>query len=661
MPFPKKPRKRLTVLSVIMAFVLVIYSFQVFSLQISDAERYIAQAQGISYRKAAIKAQRGEILDANGREIAVNREGYNIVFNKAYFDVSKANDIILRLIRLLSNHSTEWKDTLPIQENAPYSFTDNKTAVSQLKSNLGLAHYATAENCFDEMVERYELSGYDSKTQRLIMGVRYSLESANFSVSNPFTFAEDVSSEIMQAVLEAGMMISGVTVNVVPFREYVDGTLAPHLIGNVGPIYAEEWSKYKDKGYSFDDKVGKSGIEALAEDKLHGIDGEITYKIDSRGKILSKEITKQPIPGKTVVLNLDKSIQKETQTALKNAYDTLKQMAGHSVTGAAAVMLDVKTGGVIASANYPSYDLNTFSEDFESLAADKKGTPLADRAFQGIYPPGSTVKPAVAVAALEEHKLDYDEDIFCAQRYTRYHDYQPSCMHYHGRTSLNKAISKSCNYFFFELGYRLKLSNINKYFKRFGLGIKTGVEVNDSKGLLVESSENESSGNTLQAAIGQMNAFTPLQLAVYVSTMANEGVRYKASLIDRIVSYDMSKTYEVAKSEVVEKFEISKETISAVKAGMLSVTVDGTGGATFANYSIKVGGKTGTSQVANGDDHSVFIAFAPFDKPEIAVAIVLEHGASSRTCSTVAREMFDAYFFSNEVTVDTTKPNQVLG
>ena len=337
MPFPKKPRKRLTALSVIMAVVLLLYSFQAFSLQISDAERYIAQAQGISYRKAVIKAQRGEILDINGREIAVNREGYNIVFDKAYFDMSKANDLILRLCRLLTESQTKWTDNLPLTEAAPYSFTENATAVSQLKTNLGLAHYATAENCFDEMVQRYELDSYDTQTTRLIMGVRYSLQSANFSISNPFTFAEDVSSDIMQKVLEAGMLLDGVTINVVPFREYVDGTLAPHLIGNVGPIYAEEWSKYKGKGYSFDDKVGKSGIEALAEDRLHGVDGEITYKIDAKGKIISKEITKKPIPGKTVVLNLNKTIQTATQLALKHAVDKLKQQEAPSITGAAAV------------------------------------------------------------------------------------------------------------------------------------------------------------------------------------------------------------------------------------------------------------------------------------------------------------------------------------
>lgn len=643
-----------------MSIVLVFYSFQVFSLQVSDAERYIAQAQGISYRTAVIKAQRGEILDCNGREIAVNREGYNIVFNKAYFNMEKANDIILRLSKLLTSHETVWKDNLPMNSEAPFDFTDNATSVSNLRSKLGLAHYATAENCFDEMVERYELQKYTKAEKRLIMGVRYTLESSNFSVSNPFTFAEDVSVEIMQTVLESGILLDGVSITVVPFRQYVDGTLAPHLIGTVGPIYADEWQNYKGKGYSFDDKVGKSGIEALAEEQLHGTDGEITYKIDAKGNILSSEITKQPIAGKTVVLTLDKSIQNATQDALKNAVNTILASDKPTVTGGAAVMMNVKTGAVIASANYPSYDLSTYTKDYNDLIADKSN-PLFDRAFQGIYPPGSTVKPVVAVAALENEKLAFDETIYCSKKYTKFHDYQPSCMHYHGRIGLNTALSRSCNYFFFEMGYRLGLDNINKYFKMFGLGVKTGVDVHDSAGLLVQDVTTGLSGSTLQAAIGQMNAFTPLQLAVYVSTMANEGTRYKASLIDSIVSYDMSKVYEDVAPVVEEEFVIKETVIEAVKAGMLSVTEDGTGSATFKNYSIKVGGKTGTSQVANGADHSVFIAFAPFDNPEIAVAIVLEHGASSRTCSSVARSMMDAYFFSDQTTIDQTVPGTVIG
>ncbi len=659
MPFKKKPRKRLSVLSIIMAVVLFLYSGQVFTLQVANAEQYLAQAQGISYRKAVIKAQRGEILDCNGREIAVNREGYNIVFNKAYFDMSSANEVILNLCALLSKKDTEWTDSLPMEKTAPFNFTEDSAAVSALKSKLGLAHYATTENCIDEMIERYDLKGYTAAEKRIIMGVRYSLEVYNFSVSNPFTFSEDVSSEIMQIILESGVILNGVTINVVPFREYVDGTLAPHLIGNVGPIYAEEWDKYKNKGYSYNDKVGKSGIEALAEEDLHGTDGEITYKIDAKGNILSSEITKQPVAGKTIVLNLDKSIQTSTQNALKNAVETLKANGG-SVTGGAAVMMNVKTGAVIASANYPSYNLTTYSEDFNQLLSDPN-TPLNDRAFQGIYPPGSTVKPAVAVAALENGKLAAGETIFCSQKYTKYHDYQPQCMHYHGTMGLNQALSKSCNFFFFEMGYRLGLDNINTYFKRFGLGVKTGVDVNDSSGLLVQNSSQGIGGSTLQAAIGQMNAFTPLQLAVYVSTLANEGTRYKANLINRVVSYNMSETYKTTVPEIMEEFVITEAVIQSVKAGMLSVTEDGTGSATFSNYSIKVGGKTGTSQVARGADHSVFICFAPFDNPEIAVAIVLEHGSSSRTCSSVARSMLDAYFFTDNTTIDQTKPNTVIG
>ncbi len=639
-----------------LALVLVFYSTQVFSLQVSNAELYISQAQGISYRKAIIKAQRGEILDCNGREIAVNREGYNIVFNKAYFDMDKANDTILRLCKLLSSHDTAWTDSLPMEKEAPFGFTDNESAVSALRSHLGLAHYATASHCFTEMTERYELEDYDNTTKRMIMGVRYALEAYDFSVSNPFTFSEDVSNELMQIVLESGVILKGVTINVIPFREYVDGTLAPHLIGTVGPIYADEWSKYKEKGYSYDDKVGKSGIEALAEDDLHGTDGEITYKIDAKGNILSSEITKQPIPGKTVILNLDKSVQLTTQYSLAETIEALKEKGG-KVTGGAAVMMDVRTGGVIASANYPSYNLATYSEDFNKLLSNPNN-PLNDRAFQGIYPPGSTVKPAVAVAALENDKLTSDEHIYCAHTYYKYPDYSPSCMGYHRSINLKTALSKSCNYFFFELGYRLGLNNINKYFKLFGLGTKTGVDIHDSSGLLVEDTTYGLGGNTLQAAIGQMNAFTPLQLAVYVSTMANEGVRYKASLIDKVVSYDMSKTYSETKPEIMEQFTINESVIKAVKEGMLSVTEDGTGSAVFKKYPIQIGGKTGTSQVTDAADHSVFIGFAPFDKPEIAIAIVLEHGEKS--AATVAKPMLDSYFFTDEITIDTTKPGTVI-
>lgn len=658
MPFQKRQRPRLAVLSIILVIILLLYTARVFTLQISNAETYINQALGISKRTVTIKAQRGEILDQNGRRIAVNREGYNIVFNKSYLKTEKLNSTILSLSRLLQKHETEWFDLLPITKTAPFAFTDDETAVSRLKKTLDLAHYATAENCIDKMIEDYELKDYDDTSLRTVMGVRYTLQISDYSISNPYTFAEDVSSEIMQIVSESGMLLEGVSVDVVPFREYVDGTLAPNIIGTVGPIYAEEWDKYKDKNYSFSDKVGKSGIEQLAEDYLHGTDGEITYKIDSKGNILSSEITKKPVAGKTVVLTLDKSVQKATQKALENTILDL-QSKGGAVTGGAAVMMDVKSGNIITSANYPSYDLNTYTSVYSELLSNPF-LPLTDRAFSGIYPPGSTVKPVVAIAALENGKLEFDEHIRCVQTYRYFDDYTPNCMRYHGSVGLTTALSKSCNYYFYELGKRLGVSKMLEYFNKFGLGVSTGVDLPASTGLLINADKEGLGGATLQTAIGQMNAFTPLQLATFVSTLASEGTRYKANLIDRVVSYDMREVYEEIEPTAIEDFEIDKKVISAVKAGMLSVTEDGTGSAVFGKYSIKVGGKTGTSQVSGKTEHSVFIAFAPFDNPEIAISVILEHANSTPAVTSVAKAMLDAYFFTSEESVDTTPPFTVL-
>lgn len=658
MPFQKRQRPRLAVLSIILVIILLLYTARVFTLQISNAETYINQALGISKRTVTIKAQRGEILDQNGRRIAVNREGYNIVFNKSYLKTEKLNSTILSLSRLLQKHETEWFDLLPITKTAPFAFTDDETAVSRLKKTLDLAHYATAKNCIDKMIEDYELKDYDDTSLRTVMGVRYTLQISDYSISNPYTFAEDVSSEIMQIVSESGMLLEGVSVDVVPFREYVDGTLAPNIIGTVGPIYAEEWDKYKDKNYSFSDKVGKSGIEQLAEDYLHGTDGEITYKIDSKGNILSSEITKKPVAGKTVVLTLDKSVQKATQKALENTILDL-QSKGGAVTGGAAVMMDVKSGNIITSANYPSYDLNTYTSVYSELLSNPF-LPLTDRAFSGIYPPGSTVKPVVAIAALENGKLEFDEHIRCVQTYRYFDDYTPNCMRYHGSVGLTTALSKSCNYYFYELGKRLGVSKMLEYFNKFGLGVSTGVDLPASTGLLINADKEGLGGATLQTAIGQMNAFTPLQLATFVSTLASEGTRYKANLIDRVVSYDMREVYEEIEPTAIEDFEIDKKVISAVKAGMLSVTEDGTGSAVFGKYSIKVGGKTGTSQVSGKTEHSVFIAFAPFDNPEIAISVILEHANSTPAVTSVAKAMLDAYFFTSEESVDTTPPFTVL-
>ena len=660
MPFTRKHQAKLTVLSILLAAVIAVYSVRIYNVQIINADKYSSNALGSSSTRTAIlKAPRGEILDSYGRQIAANRDGYNVVFNKAYVK-DNINDIILKLVNLLDENNIEHKDRLPLEYTSPYNFKEGESTKKLIKT-LELANYATAANCFSRLIERYELEKYDIDEQRKIAGVRYSMEIEDFSISYPYTFAEDIPTELMRKILESNFMLDGVSVEIVPFRDYPDTSLAVNLIGTVGPIYEEDWAEgenYKDRGYSYDDKVGKSGIEYWAEEYLRGTDGEITYYLDADGNIIEKRITKEPIAGKTVMLTLDAKMQRTVQDALATTVRTL-QSEGGTVTAGSAVVIDINTGGVITSANYPTYDTANFSENYEQLLADP-AKPLTDRAFQGVYPIGSTIKPIVAAAALENNLYDTSETIFCARTYNYFDDYKPSCMHYHKHIGLTAALSKSCNYFFFELGRRIGSITMTDYFKQFGLGVKTGVEVDDSAGILVEPTSNGMGGDTLQIAIGQMNAFTPLQLANYVATFANGGTHYKVTLIDKIISYDMTKIYDECEPQVLNTVSLKDSTISSIKTGMLSVTVDGTGQAALGDYPIKLGGKTGTAQVNGKADHSTFILFAPYDNPEIAISVVLEHAASSYAAGSLVREILDAYFFGSEIDTEDIPPFTVL-
>ena len=659
MPFKRDKQTSITVLAVILVIVLILYTARIYSLQIINASKYSSVAGSTTVRTAVLKAPRGEILDSFGRQIAVNRDGYNVVFNKAYVK-ENLNDVILSLVNIFLENEVEYTDKLPLDTTAPFNFKADESTDKLIKT-LGLNHYATAENCFVRLVERYELEDYDKLSQRKIMGVRYSMEIASFSISYPYTFAEDIPTELMRKLSESGFMLDGVTVDVFPFRQYVDTSLAVNIIGSVGPIYEEDWDdgeNYKDRGYSYNDKVGKSGIEYYAEKYLRGIDGEITYYLDSEGNIIEKEITKEPIAGKTVMLTLDRSIQRTAQNSLESTIIDLRSKGGTAVAGS-AVMIDIDTGGIICAANYPTYDSETLGEKFEELVSDPR-KPLTNRAFQGVYPIGSTIKPIVATAAIEKGLYNQGETIKCVQVYDYFSDYKPKCLHYHGTINLNTALSKSCNYFFFELGRRVGATTLTDYYKQFGLGTYTGVEVDDSKGILVEPESDTLGGDTLQISIGQLNAFTPLQLANYAATFANGGTHYKATLIDKIVSYDLSKTYENKKPEVVNTVTIKDSTLNSVKEGMLSVTVDGTGSRVFADYGIKIGGKTGTSQNNNGADHSTYIVFAPYDNPQIAISVILEHGDSGYSAGSIVKSLLDAYFFSEGNNKADTVPYVVL-
>lgn len=644
----KKTNVRNIVLSLLLVAVMVGYTGRVFQLQVSNRDYYMAQASGISKRVAVIKAARGEILDAYGRPIAVNRDGYNIVFNKAYLDEDKLNDTITTLTNYLDNRNLKWVDNLPLKLNS-VAFKKDKDDRLKMINLLGLNSYATAQNCFDSMVKRYELEGLDEKLQRRVMGVRYSMELADFSVSLPYTFAEDVGKEVMTSVYEFSGELKGVEIDTVPQRDYPGGDVAPHIIGTVGPIQAEDWKEYKKKGYSYNDKVGVSGIEYAYEKYLHGQDGEITYKLDSSGNIVSSEVTKKAVPGNTLILSLDKTLQSVAQKSMAKVITGL-QRKNPEVSGGAVVVSNVKTGNIIAAANYPSYTMDEYKKSYNKLLEDKNN-PLLNRAFQGAYPPGSAFKPAVASIGLYLNKVTPYELLNCHGVYDYYKDYRPKCMGYHGNLNIVEALSVSCNSYFYELGRRIGITDLNKYCLQYGLGTETGIEVPESAGVLAGSDYSESIGSTwsagmtLQAAIGQSdNMFTPLQLCMYTSTIANNGVRYKASLLKKVMNYSLTDTVYEYKPTVLNKIKFGSSVYSVVKKGMLSVTTEGTGSAVFDHYKIKVGGKSGTAENPPHGDHSVFVAFAPFDSPEIAVSVIIEHGLKSYTSATVVKEIFDEYF-----------------
>lgn len=654
-----KTRNRLLV--IILAVCIVVFTARAVDLQIISASKNSAQAAGLSYRTAIIKAARGEIIDYYGRPLATNREGYNIVFYSAYIDKDSLNDTIYSLMGLLSEKNLTWRDDLPISTGKVFSFMDNESRVKSLKKLLGLANYATVENCMDELVSRYQLEGRDPSVQRLIAGVRYTMEAASFSVSYPYTFAEDISDEVMTIVSESGYSLKGVMVEVARFREYSAGSVAPHIVGKVGPIYAETWDEYKNDNYSFGDKVGISGIEKQSEKYLRGEDGEITYTLDNKGQVISSRVTKPAKAGSTIRLTLDKKLQTAAQSALKSVI-TQCNNAGIYVNAGAGVVLNVKTGGVLASVNCPTYTYEDLQNNYEKLAKDS-AKPLFDRAFNGTYPPGSVFKPMVGLTALRLNKVTVGESIYCSGRYTHFDDYQPKCMHVHGSISLNNAIAKSCNVYFYEMGRRIGITELNNNARNFGFGEKTGIELTESAGILAgpDTRENWYEGYTIQAAIGQSdNAFTPLQLATYVSTVANSGTRYKTTLIDKIVNYEQNETVIENKPVVVSQIEYRQSDINAVKNAMLSVTEDGTGSAIFKSYAIKVGGKTGTAQNQQGADHTVFVAFAPFDNPEIAVAVVIEHGKYGKYSGSFVKACLDSYFFTQINTFTAPETGKLL-
>lgn len=661
-------------MSLFVVLLLSVFVLQLMRYQLAEGASYRSQSEKTTLSMEPITATRGEILDRYGRRLATSRVGYTAVFDWAYFphkSAAQENTLILKLAKLLREDKETWTDSLPISAAKPYAYQDSSSSdVSRLKKMLKTDGLTADPASIDAPTALALLeNGYkidaalSDDDKRLIAGVRYEMEQHAFSVNNNiYTFATDISIQTVSKISERSLDLPGVEIDQDPIRVYPNGTIAPHVIGLTGPIYAEQYaSLVKQKlGYSMDDTIGKSGLESTMEQYLRGIDGTKGIELNSKGRVVSSSVTQQPRPGDTVVTTIDSKLQQVVQNSLQTVIQNIVAASGGdpeygaNAKSGAAVVIDIKTGQVLAMASYPSYDLNVYKSQYSQLAK-QTGSPLLDRCVAGVYRPGSTYKPVVATAALMSGAITANTEFFCDEELTRYgHTFH--CDGWHGWNNVVSALSVSCNVFFYNTGDLTGIKKIDATASALGLGKKTGIELPGEKsGILAGPDERAESGgqwyagDVLQASIGQSdNLFSPLQLANYVATILNDGKHYPVHVVQKVVSYDNSKVIvDNDNPKPDSNLKIPQWVMDTVKTGMGEVTGDdGTASNAFDNFPIKTGGKTGTAQV-NGGYNGVYVGFAPYDNPQIAVAAVVEHGYHGNQVAPLARDVFNAYFFSS--------------
>ncbi len=652
--------------------------FKLFDLQIIKGNGYREIADNRLSANIVVKAPRGEIFDRYGTALVTNKVGYRIMIQRQNMDDNELNAVFERITDLLKSSGCEYYDTFPIN-NGEYTFKATETSDVQTVQKQWfekspykkyIAENMSAKAVFDKLKEIYKISpSYNDEQARRIVGIRYEADLQGFSNANAFTIADDVDVEIVTRIKEKPDYYSGISVVNSYVRRYNKPGLATHILGRVGKISAEEYKEKSDK-YGINDDIGKQGIEQWAEDYLRGTDGIAGSVKTLTGKEVTVDSGAAPKAGDYVVLTIDSGLQETVEKSLEKNIKSIKQNGsakkGADCNAGAVSVIDIKTGDTLALASYPSYDMSKFNEDYSALVSDE-AKPMWNRAISGTYSPGSTFKPLTAIAAMQSGKLSPSEVIEDKGVYKYYEDYQPSCWIWseykttHGKLNVSGAIENSCNYFFYEVGRRTGIDTLGEYAAKFGLGEMTGIELKEEttghmsspeykkEAVSTVTSSDWYGGDTLQTAIGQSySLFTPLQLANYTAAIANGGTRYKVNIIKSIrSSADGSVVWE-SKPKAVENIDMKPEVINAVKEGMKRVVDEGSASNIFQNYPVSIGGKTGTAQVGNGSNNALFVAYAPFDDPQIAVSVVLEHGVSGANAAYVARDIFDEYFGLNK-------------
>ena len=669
-------RRRLIVILSFLVAALVCFCVVLFNYQIVNGDEYRALSVAGTAKREVVETSRGIITDRNGKVLVSNRLAYTLKFSDSDFgkDQAACNDAVWRLIELCRAEGVEWIDPLPLTAEAPYTLsteTPGKTFIRWLKTNK-LAYTgestvtltASSDEVMAALRKVYNIDdGYTDQQARLIAGVRYGAK-----ISGGYVFAEDVPVRVISQVVDGHY--AGVSTGTSSQRVY-NTTYAAHILGRVSRIFAEDWDNYKDKGYSMDALVGKGGVEEAFESYLHGTNGVKLVTTDKNGKVTGELYAKEPQPGNTVALTIDLDLQKVTEDSLAEKIGSMEQRDGLTRGGAAAVV-SVGTGEVLALASYPTYDLSQWDEMYDTWNKDTVGRPMFNRATDGTYAPGSTFKLCSAVAALESGIVTPSTTIVDRGIYTYYTFPQPKCWIYnsyggtHGAVNVSQAITVSCNYFFYEVGRLMGIKTLDSYATQFGLGQHTGIEIGDSAGVLASPEyaekigETWTDGQTITAAIGQSyNLFTPLQLANYVATLVSGGDHYEAHLLKSAKSFDNSSVVYAYNKAPINHVDMADSTLEAVKKGARGLAT-GSLSYVFRNCVVDVGCKTGTAETSQKLTNGCFVAFAPYDDPQIAVCVVAEQGGGGANLAPVALDIINAYFSSASTTETIEGENTML-
>ena len=679
-----------TIFTYVIGIILIV---QLFNLQIIHGSKYREESNTRLTRESILEADRGEILDRSGNILVSSSQKFNLELYKSKIDNNSLNESILKIVQVLEKYNVSYTDNFPIKIE-PFEYTISDENLVNWKKNNNIDEKATAEEAFNKFKEKYKIENTDNKQARKIIAIRYAIAKEGYSSTKSLTIAKDIPREAVAEFSEKSDEFPGINITVQPVRVYKEGTLASHILGYASKIGSDEYQQKKDE-YDQNDLIGKTGIESLFEKYLKGQKGTKQIDMAVDGTTTAEVVEKEAISGSNIVLTIDSKLQKITEDALKENIEKIKNGGfgkSYDAKGGSCVVMNVKTGEVLAMASYPDYNPQSFangisSEEWKSYN-ENKSYPLINKAIQSAYEPGSIFKMVTAIAGLESGNISLTEKINDTGQYIKYGE-KRNCWYYtdyhrgHGYLNVIGAIQKSCNYFFYETADRMGIDTLDKYAKYFGLGTKTGIELPSEVSGTLASKEYTKSinttwnpGDTINAAIGQgYNRFTPLQMAKYISMVANGGNKIDVSIVKTIQNADGT---EVSKDEIRkfvneklgisnddqnEKINLNSQYVNAVKEGMRSVTSGeaGTAYARFKNFNIAVGGKTGSAEAgkdANGKDivNAWFAAFAPYDDPEIAVVIMVENGGHGNYTAEAVRNIMAEYFGMN--TQDVTEDMQ---